>query len=582
MPLVYLCCYSNSNRINNIHSTKSNIEHIKINNQNIENLFLLGKIWGFLKYYHPNVAAGKFNWDKELFNILPELLKTSNNIDRNDLFCSWVQKFGILSMDSNFTAFDSSIVKDYPNVNWIKDTTILGKQLSDKLLKVYYAKRKNYNYYISLDQEIGCPEFTNEAYYFNISYPDIGFQLLALYRYWNIIQYFYPYKYLLSNNWDQILRTYIAQFIKPIQELDYKLSILSLIAEINDTHAILQRDDTLINLFKGRYIVPIEIAFIEKKFVVKKILDADYAKSINLKPGDIILCINDKNVEDIVSEKLKYTSASNLKTKLRNIAFELLRSNDTIAEIQFQRNATIHLDSINCFPLYKFDYTELFKKRDTCCKILNLTGSNGIAYINPSNIKEEDIYNLIKDISNTKGLIIDFRFYPSDFIVYELGKYFFNTKTEFAAITNGSIISPGLFTFNKRLSILPDNEQYYNKKIVLLVNEMTQSSAEFHCMAFKASSKTMIIGSTTAGADGNVSVIPLPGGIETYISGVGVYFPNGGETQRVGICPDIFIEPTINGIRNGKDELLEKAIELIENPNKNCKNNYCAVKYVKY
>ena len=44
---------------------------------------------------------------------------------------------------------------------------------------------------------------------------------------------------------------------------------------------------------------------------------------------------------------------------------------------------------------------------------------------------------------------------------------------------------------------------------------------------------------------------------------IGVYYPDGKETQRIGIVPDIEIKPTIAGIRSGRDELLEKAIELI-------------------
>ena len=47
------------------------------------------------------------------------------------------------------------------------------------------------------------------------------------------------------------------------------------------------------------------------------------------------------------------------------------------------------------------------------------------------------------------------------------------------------------------------------------------------------------------------------------ISGIGVYYLDGTETQRVGIIPDIALRPTIKGIRQGKDELLEKAQEWI-------------------
>ena len=93
--------------------------------------------------------------------------------------------------------------------------------------------------------------------------------------------------------------------------------------------------------------------------------------------------------------------------------------------------------------------------------------------------------------------------------------------------------------------------------------ELSQSQSEYTAMAFRAGDNTSIIGSTTAGADGNVSAILLPGGLRTMISGIGVYYPNGEETQRVGIIPDVVVKPTIKGIKEGKDELLQKAIELI-------------------
>jgi C-terminal processing protease CtpA/Prc len=41
--------------------------------------------------------------------------------------------------------------------------------------------------------------------------------------------------------------------------------------------------------------------------------------------------------------------------------------------------------------------------------------------------------------------------------------------------------------------------------------------------------------------------------------------PKGDETQHVSILPDIEVKLTIAGIRLGKDELLEKAIEVIGN-----------------
>jgi C-terminal processing protease CtpA/Prc len=73
----------------------------------------------------------------------------------------------------------------------------------------------------------------------------------------------------------------------------------------------------------------------------------------------------------------------------------------------------------------------------------------------------------------------------------------------------------------------------------------------------------LVIGSPTTGADGNISRFGLPGGINAIISGIGVYYPDGRETQRIGLIPDIEVKPTIQGIKERRDELLEKAIEII-------------------
>jgi C-terminal processing protease CtpA/Prc len=98
---------------------------------------------------------------------------------------------------------------------------------------------------------------------------------------------------------------------------------------------------------------------------------------------------------------------------------------------------------------------------------------------------------------------------------------------------------------------------------VILVDEVTLSSAEYTTMAFRVAPGATVVGSTTAAADGNVSPIPLPGGLRAAVSGIGVFYPDGRPTQRVGIVPDIEAKPTIAGVRAGKDEVLEQAISLI-------------------
>ena len=105
------------------------------------------------------------------------------------------------------------------------------------------------------------------------------------------------------------------------------------------------------------------------------------------------------------------------------------------------------------------------------------------------------------------------------------------------------------------------NKTPYKGKVILLFNEESQSHAEFTLMALQTASNVIGIGSQTAGADGNVSLITFPGDCKAYMTGIGVYYPDNRETQRVGIIPDIEVKPTIEGLKLKKDEVLDKAIE---------------------
>jgi C-terminal processing protease CtpA/Prc len=186
-----------------------------------------------------------------------------------------------------------------------------------------------------------------------------------------------------------------------------------------------------------------------------------------------------------------------------------------------------------------------------------------IGYIYPGIIKNAYLPKIMEEVKNTRGLIIDMRTYPSEFIVFTLGGYLMPEATRFVKFSRTSNSRPGLFTYYTNLSVGKNNNDYYKGKVVIIVNETTLSQAEYTTMALRVAPEAKVIGSTTAGADGNVSAFTLPGGIRTAISGIGVYYPDGKETQRIGIVPDFVIKPTIKGIVEGRDELLEKAIEII-------------------
>ena len=103
-------------------------------------------------------------------------------------------------------------------------------------------------------------------------------------------------------------------------------------------------------------------------------------------------------------------------------------------------------------------------------------------------------------------------------------------------------------------------EPHFSGSVVILVDEASLSQAEYTTMALRAAPNSIVVGSTTAGAYGNVSAIPLPGGVSSMMSGIGIFYPDGTPTQRVGIVPDLEVRPTIAGVRAGRDEVLEAGV----------------------
>lgn len=97
------------------------------------------------------------------------------------------------------------------------------------------------------------------------------------------------------------------------------------------------------------------------------------------------------------------------------------------------------------------------------------------------------------------------------------------------------------------------------------MNETSMSQTEFTVMALRQAPGAVVVGSPSIGADGNVVRLSLPGSLILHISGLGVYTPEGEPTQRTGLLPDIECRPTIEGLREGRDELMEKAVSIIQN-----------------
>jgi len=557
----------------------------------ITNLELLGKIWGFLKYHHPEVGKGKYDWDDELFQFLPEFMNVNDTRQRDESLLRWIEKYGELPVCT--TCKETADAYQKPDFSWVENGN-MSAVLKKKIKEIYQNRHQGTHYYIKKAYYDGNPEFINEQPY-STSFPDENLRLLALYRYWNIIQYFFPYKYLTDKNWDEVLREYIPKFINAKTALEYQLTVLQLAGETNDTHARHFLGANEIDLLRGtryapfrtneidslrgtRY-APFRVRFIENKLTVTDYFKPELKETAGLEIGDFITHINGKEIEYIIDSIKSYYPASNEAARMYYIAPDLVRSNNHSIHIVYNSSGTIKQKELTLYERSDLNMNEISNKLSYDSIMID-KDSMFIGYITLETINESEISHIKKSFMNAKGIIIDIRNYPATFVPFSLGNYFTSKRKPFARFTTANLNNPGEFNFSRNVSFLDNNagnryssnifetprsEKYFQGKLVVIVNEETISQAEYTAMAFRAGDNTVIIGSQTQGADGNVSFIPLPGGLKAGISGIGVYYPAGRGTQRIGIVPDIEVKPTIQGIREGRDELLEKAIEIIKN-----------------
>ncbi len=518
----------------------------------VRNLTMLGRVWGFLKYHHPAVTAGKRQWDYELFRVLPAIVHARSAAEANGAMLKWIDGLGPVEACTTCASLDENALQERPRLAWIADRTSLGAALSKRLTEIHRARPTDKQFFVSMAANVGNPEFDVELSYADAKVPDAGFQLLAVYRFWNIVEYWYPYRDVMDEDWPQVLAEAIPEVALARTELDVKRGLLKLIVRVHDTHA---------NLWSsldarppgGDCRVPLDLRFVGGRAVIAKTLP-ELPADVDLAAGDVVVDVDGAPVTQLVERWSPYYAGSNDAARKRAIAGSLTTGACAALTLGIERDGKPRQVTT---ARTKFDpKSRLWHDRpgETFQRI-----GDDIAYLKLSTVKAADVPGYIAAAADTKGLIVDIRNYPAEFVVFALGTLLVDREVPFAVFTVPDLANPGAFRWSNGTT-LPPATPHYGGKVVVLVDDASVSQAEYTAMALRASPRAIVIGGTTSGADGNVSSIALPFGLRTAISGIGVFYPDRRPTQRVGIVPDIVVSSSIAGLREGRDEVLERAI----------------------
>ena len=390
---------------------------------------------------------------------------------------------------------------------------------------------------------------TDETYP-EMTYPAVEYRVLAAYRLWNIIQFFYGYPQLIDP-WEPRLGPMIQMMIEARNADEYGLAMGTWMTWIPDAHSFVQAPP--LHSLRGEAEPPFQVIPIVGNFVVNRVFDT----TKGVKTGDVLTAIDGRPVSERVDELAKYTFCATDEATRFWIAMYLPRGAiGSSSEFTFRRPAgTTYTAVLARSP------ADFFNPGPAPAKAWKALAGN-IGYVDLNFLMPADVSRMFSELGGTRGIIFDMRGYPNQVFI-TLGRAMNLTGSSIIAQIRVPRITGGVRAEDFLAQDIGKAQLLYSKKTVMLIDGRAVSQAEHTCLTLEAVNGTTFVGSPTDGSNGNVTVFVLPGKVYGQFTGMDVRHADGRQLQRVGILPDIEVRPTIDGLSQGRDEVLDRALAFL-------------------
>lgn len=370
---------------------------------------------------------------------------------------------------------------------------------------------------------------------------------------WNDIQHFYPYFEEINVNWLNELSSFTRKALETKNKEEYSSLINFMTEKLGDGH-ISYNNQSWVN-WVHNYRLPFTVDKADKHLVITSSLD-----DMPYEVGDVILSINGKPTKEYLLESQKEFSGSPQYKELISLqALEYGMRDETLL-LEIQRNGeTKSLEvtydlpkkGLSNFPIIEEKITEI---------------EEGIYYVNTLKVSYNDLIPHLENLAKAKGVIFEFRGYPER-DVSPILSHLISRDVQSPQFFREQILYPdhkNLAGYNEegRWTIEP-NTPKFNGKVVFLSNANALSAPETILGVVEDNQIGYIVGQPTAGSNGSINDIFLPGNLKVMFTGMKVVKGDGSPHHLIGILPTHEIERTIEGVKKGKDEYIEKAIEII-------------------
>jgi C-terminal processing protease CtpA/Prc len=400
--------------------------------------------------------------------------------------------------------------------------------------------------------------------YAEMEFPAAEYRLLALFRFWNVINFFYPYKDLIGEPWDDILPRYIAKFEANTTAGEYYITVQEMVAEIDDSHG-----GARVQFKNPPFYPPVSVRFIEDQTVVDRLLD----ESAPVKIGETVLEIDGEPVEKYGEKFARRIAASTpqaLQWRLHNIILRGEKDSKVRLTVRDISGKTREVEMTRTVAADDARWQQTAKNDLPVYGIL----PGGFGYVDLTRLQVADVDKMFEAVKNAEAVIFDMRGYPNG-TAWSVAPRL-TERTDVAAalfsrpfltgkdLISGEDLRGVSYTFTQYLP--PRTGDVYKGRIVMLIDERAVSQSEHTALFFEAARPDItFIGTPTNGANGDVTSLVLPGNIVVGFTGHNVRHADGRQLQRVGIQPHLKVAPTIRGaLIEGRDEVLEAAVKFLQ------------------
>jgi hypothetical protein len=364
--------------------------------------------------------------------------------------------------------------------------------------------------------------------YSEMGYPPPEYRLLAAFRIWTVINYFFPYKDLMGEDWDAVLREFIPKMEQAGNALEYHLAAADMVSHIHDSHGFVY---SLVLRERFRAVPPVRVRVIEGVPVITAFGTPSSATcgdpiygygchepavvteppAAGLELGDVILKVDGEDVKDRMTRMSKYIAASTPQSLRRDVAYLVLAGPKDSKATLTLRDRYGHEKEVE-LPRNCGDSLELRLAGGRSGEVYKLLSEN-FGYADLTRLDGSMVDGMFDKFKDTKAIILDMRGYPSSEAAWAIAARLAEGERPINAIFHLPVVMfPDAPSFQRSITetmfqrLAPTEGKWkYKEKTVMLIDERAQSAAEYNGLIFEATNGTKFVGSPTAGANGSVT-----------------------------------------------------------------------------